>query len=311
MRTPVLLMLLAAGCGGTDGRGGGFVPGGAIDLLRAPTYDLSQSPPRDGGVNPGGGGQQGCGELSGCYTVYAHSDHELYHIDLKNKLLVLIGKFGAPQVRDSAGKMVEDTITDLAVAPDDTVYGISHTNLYAANPKTGQVTLLGPVTACGDFAVALTFAADTTLYTGDFKGAFCRIDPTARPPQVTLVAHLSGGLALSGDIVAVGDGTMYGTAYKLSDSAGSGTQQSNLLVKIEPKTGNTTIVGSTGFPKLFGVAFDQGKVFGFTHDGTGDVVTIDPKTGVGTRYNTFTDSAGKGISFAGAGVNAKVDPTIM
>jgi hypothetical protein len=36
-------------------------------------------------------------------------------------------------------------------------------------------------------------------------------------------------------------------------------------------------------------------------------VTIDPMTGAGTLFGTFTDPmTGKGISFAGAGVNAMV-----
>ena len=52
-----------------------------------------------------------------------------------------------------------------------------------------------------------------------------------------------------------------------------------------------------------------GQVFGFTHDGSGDVVTIDPKTGKGTLFNSFKDpSTNMGISFAGAGVNPMVSP---
>jgi hypothetical protein len=106
---------------------------------------------------------------------------------------------------------------------------------------------------------------------------------------------------------------MYGTAYRLSDPSGKGTQVNNLLVKINAATGQvSTVVGQTGYPKLFGVAYALGQVFGFTHDNSGDVITIDPKSGVGTLYNSFSDpSSGKGISFAGAGVNSMVSPTIM
>jgi hypothetical protein len=209
--------------------------------------------------------------------------------------------------------MSEDVITDLAVSPADVIYTISHTNLYTASPTDGHVTLVGPITNCGDQGVALTFTPDGSLYTADFKGAFCRIDIAQYPPTVVPVASVSGGLALSGDLVAVADGTMYGTAYKLSDASGKGTQANNLLIKIDPKTATVTQqVGMTGFPKLFGAAFALGQVFAFTHDGSGDVVTIDPKTGTGTLFNSFPDpSTGKGISFAGAGVNAMVPGTIM
>jgi hypothetical protein len=48
-------------------------------------------------------------------------------------------------------------------------------------------------------------------------------------------------------------------------------------------------------------------VFGFTHDGTGHVVQIDPTTGMSTMFATFTDpSTHQPISFAGAGVNSLV-----
>ncbi len=83
--------------------------------------------------------------------------------------------------------------------------------------------------------------------------------------------------------------------------------QPDLLVTIDLATGATQQVGSSGFPKLFGASFGLGKVFAFTHDGTGDVVTIDRTSGIGTRYATFTDpSTGNGIRFAGAGVNATI-----
>lgn len=40
----------------------------------------------------------------------------------------------------------------------------------------------------------------------------------------------------------------------------------------------------------------NGQVFGFTHDGTGRVITIDPTTGVGRLFGTFTDPmTSKGI----------------
>jgi hypothetical protein len=290
------------------------------------------------GGNPGGG-QAGCGELSGCYTVYAHGDHVLYHIDLPNKMIVRVGPFNAPMVpyTNSAGvtTMEEDTITDLAVQPNmaNTIYVISKTNLYTADPTDGHVTLVGPVTACGTYAVALTFTPDGTLYAADYSGALCKIDITAKPPTVTPIANLSGNLAVSGDIVAVtemgtGHSIMYATAFDLSDlrangGTGHGTIDNNYLITIDPTNSATKIIGQTGYPKLFGVAFSQDKVFGFVHsvpDPTtgkavpnGQVVTIDPKTGAGTLYNSFTDPmTGMLIGFAGAGVNSMImAPPIM
>jgi hypothetical protein len=155
--------------------------------------------------------------------------------------------------------------------------------------------------------VALSTLPNGDLWTGDDKGALCRIDTTTSPPTVLPAVTMGSGLALSGDLVAIGNGTVYGTAYKLTDSSGSGTQVNNLLVTINLATGAVTQLGSTGFPKLFGTSFANNAVMGFTHDGSGRVVSTDATTGVGTLYATFSDpTTHQPISFAGAGVNSQV-----
>ena len=239
------------------------------------------------------------------YTVYAHADHVLYAIDLATNTLTTVGPFNAPVVGS-----VEDVITDLAVVPDGTIYVISQTQLYTADPIDGHVTLVGSTSACGKQTVALTATTDGRLWAGDFQGAICPIDLSTGTPVVGAPVTMQGGLALSGDLVAVSDGTVFGTAYRLSDPPGTGTQLSNLLVTVNPSTGAVVQIGTgTGYPKLFGIGYANGKVFGFAHDGTGQVITIDPASGVGTLFGTFVDPAtAKGISFAGAGVNPRVSP---
>ena len=290
-----LLMLSACSSAPRHGVDGFLGPDSNPDLTVVAPYDFAGSP------------QQGCAGQNSCFAVYAHSDHVLYYIDLSQKTLVEVGPFKAPMV-PSGTKMVEDTMTDLAVAPDGTIYVVSKASLYRADATTGQVTTVGPIGLCGADNIALSFTPDGSLYLADHQGAFCKIDLGVNPPTVNQIGSIGGGMALSGDIVTISDGTMYGTAYKLSDSSTSGTQINNLLVKIDPSTGmSTQVVGSTGFPRLFGVAYALGQVFGFTHDGSGAVVTIDPKTGKGTAFNTFNDPmTGKGIAFAGAGVNSLV-----
>ena len=219
----------------------------------------------------------------------------LYTIDLGTKALVTIGNFNAP---------ASDVITDLAVAPNNTIYVISATALYTASASDGHVTKLGSLSACGSRGVALTTTANGDLWMGDFKGKLCKIDISGATPVVGAAVTMSGGMALAGDFVGIGDGTIFGTAYNLSDAS---TQNNNSLVKIDVTTGTVTMIGPTGFPKLFGTSFQNNVVFGFTHDGTGHVVTIDRTTGVGTLYATFMDPATHmGISFAGAGVSSLV-----
>src|SRR3954468_17219737 len=100
-RTIVSLSLLLGACGSgrptvmplTDA----FVPGSDALLPGNPDMALARAPDA---------GQSGCGELQGCYTVYAHSDHVLYRLDLANKLIVKIGPFNAPKISGT-----EDSIT--------------------------------------------------------------------------------------------------------------------------------------------------------------------------------------------------------
>ena len=278
----------------------------AVIVACGPTARNHGNDASGGGSGNGNGSGSGSGSGGMDYKVYAHADHVLYSIDLATQQLVTIGPFHAPQVMTGTSTS-EDVITDLGVAPDGTIYVISETALYTASGQDGHVTQVGSLSTCGQKMVALTNTPDGKLYTGDYSGHICEIDIATSPPSVKPPVTMSGGLALSGDMVAINSGKVFGTAYKLTDRSGQGTQANNLLVEVDLATGTTTTIGSSGFPKLFGAAFQMGKVFGFTHDQSGRVVTIDTTTGVGSVFGTFMDPAThKGISFAGAGVNALV-----
>jgi hypothetical protein len=271
MRCAVFAILVVA-CGPSSGHHGG---GG-------------NGPDANGSGGSGGGGG------GGDFTVYAHSDTILYSIDLTTKQLVTIGSFNAPM----------DTMTDLAVAPTGTIYTISKTGLYTVSPQNGAATKVASLSACGNYGVALTTTSDGRLWMGDYSGNICQIDISASPPVVKPPVMMQNGYALSGDMVGIGNGTVYGSAYKPADTT---TNKNNSLVKVDVTTGAVTVLGPTGYPNLFGVAAQQNQIFGFTHDGSGRVVTIDPSTGIGTMYGTFMDPAtNTGISFAGAGVNSMV-----
>jgi hypothetical protein len=277
-----LAVLALAGCGaagGGEGAGGGVDAGGG-----------------GGGGDSGGGGSGSGGNDS--YLVYAHSDHVLYSIDLSTQSLITVGTFSVP-----------DVMTDLAVAPDGTIYVISYSSLFTASPVDGHVTKVGSLATCGQKGIALTTTADGRMWVADYMGAICQIDLSSGTPVVKPPVMLQNGLALSGDMVGVGNGSVFGSAYMLNDPA---TQTNNILVEVDVATGAVTQVGATGYPRLYGVAFQQNKVFGFTHDGSGRVVTIDTVTGAGTMFGTFMDpTTNTGIAFAGAGVNSLVPVVLL
>src|SRR5262245_33534254 len=122
MRSLAFLLCATAACSSSSSRTGtaDLALGLADDLARAPGFDDGWVPLNtdDGGGGDGPGVEDACvSQPMACYIVYAHSDHVLYKIDLKQRSLVLVGNFSAPNVNGN-----EDVMTDLAVAPDDTIY---------------------------------------------------------------------------------------------------------------------------------------------------------------------------------------------
>ena len=280
MRGSIVAVLFLCACGPGSGRSGIDASGSG-----------SQGDASGGGGGGGGGGGSGSG---GSYTVYAHSNTVLYTVDLQAKSLSVVGNFNAPN---------SDVITDLAVAPDNTIYVISNTKLYTADANDGHVTQVGTLAACGMKGVALTTLPNGEIWEGDFKGALCKIDISGGTPVVGAPVMMGSNMALAGDLVGTDDGTVYGTAYSLSGTATS----NNSLVKINMQTGAVTMVGNTMQGNLFGTAASNGQIIGFTHDGSGKVVSINPMTGAPTPFATFKDpTTMQPISFAGAGVSSLV-----
>src|SRR5438067_10677072 len=87
----------------------------------------------DGNGGSGSGSQAGCSAGStNCFSVYAHSNDTLYVVDFGSKIISRIGKFG-----------ISGSMTDLAVAPDNTIYAVSNTAIYTISPATGAATMVG------------------------------------------------------------------------------------------------------------------------------------------------------------------------
>ena len=195
--------------------------------------------------------------------MFAHSATQLFSIDPTTLDLAVVGTFG-PSAPD---------INDLAVTPDGKLYGISVNDLWQIDHETAQVTHV--VKVQGTANAALTFEAAGTLLGADKTGMLRRVDP--KTGAVTDVGSFGTGLIASGDLVAIKDGTLFGTT--IGDT-------SDDLVKIDPKTGHATVVGSTGFSKVYGLAFWKGTIYGLT--ATGELLAIAPATGKATKVRSFT-----------------------
>ncbi len=66
------------------------------------------------------------------------------------------------------------------------------------------------------------------------------------------------------------------------------------LARIDVKTGEATLIGTTGIPDIWGIGFWRGKVFGFV--ATNEFVLIDVETGAAEFISDGPEN------WAGAGV---------
>lgn len=200
-------------------------------------------------------------------TIYATSAGTLYTIDPANWSETAIGNY------DTVDKM-----TDIAMTPNGQLFTVSGTTMYQVDPMTAHVTKVAAVG--GTQNNALTFLPDNTLLAADAAGTLKKINP--QNGQVTIIGTYGQGYGSSGDLVAIGDGTMYGISA--TDSLGNDVSANNLLIKVDTKTGKATEVGYIGFGNVFGIAYYGGHVIGF--DYLGNLLEIDPLNGTGKKLST-------------------------
>jgi hypothetical protein len=134
-----------------------------------------------------------------------------------------------------------DDFRDLAFSSDDTLYGIAEGNptdsLVTIDVGTGAVTTIG--NGLGGIQ-GLDFAPNGTLYGWDVHGpGLVTINPATG--QETDVNPAVGGDASIQDIAFDSDGVLYGARQS--------------LFRINPATGETTVVGSGGFNDVRGLEF--------------------------------------------------------
>jgi hypothetical protein len=200
-------------------------------------------------------------------TIYATSATTLWVIHPADWSETAVGTYG-----------VADHMTDIAMTPDGNLYTISSTSLYSVNRTTGAATLLMKVP--GSLNNALTFLPDNRLLAADAGGTLKVIDPTLG--TVTNIGLYGNGYGSSGDLVAVGNGIMFGASP--TGAGGVSAASSNILITVNTSTGAATPVGPTGFANVFGIAYYGSRVIAFT--GAGQILELDPVTGAGTLLAT-------------------------
>ncbi len=192
----------------------------------------------------------GCDAMLGCQArAIAHTRTDLYEIRLPSGVVNKIGP-------------TTGTLTDVALHPDGTLYGVRFDGLCEIDLKTGGCKT--PVRSLSGNPVGLDFSPDGMLY----GAAGTNVYSINRTTGVTTnVATYPTGMSASGDLAFVGS-RMLGTA-----TSGSGDDS---LVEFNLATRTGRSLGRTGFRCIWGLAAYGPTLYGLTCEGR--VISIDPIT---------------------------------
>ncbi len=160
-------------------------------------------------------------------------------------------------------------MVDIAFTPDGTLWGISQNlnfnGLYTINPQTGASILVGNL-GLGSLN-ALASDASGQLYGADGPDIYM----ISNIGVETLFAY--GPYQSSGDLEYI-NGNLYLTS-----------KPGDQLYKIPISSPNSPVlVGSIGFSDVYGLAYVNGVLYGYT--GSGQIISIDITDGAGTLVGT-------------------------
>ena len=222
-------------------------------------------------------------------SVYAHSATTLYRLDPETLAPSTVGDFTFD------GDAVN--ITDIALNRDGEMIAISLGEIFAVDRTTAHATKLADSSEFG--FTSLSFVPDPAnpqnaeiLISANFAGEVYRIDPNTGISTLIGdygVDNQGRDIGSSGDIVSViGFGTV--ATVNVED------EPNDFIAWINPTTFEASLIGDTGFDRIFGVGFWRGTVYGFTDNA--EFLTIDVESNGQADY--FASSV---VEWWGAGVS--------
>ena len=190
----------------------------------------------------------------------------LYVVDPRSSLYRLDSATGSARVVGSVGIA---NVTDIAFH-GPTLYGVTFSDLLRLDPTRGAGTTIGPI---GFTTNALAVASDGTLYGATTGGDLITINPVTGTG--TLVGNFGGGLTSSGDLIFDTNDVLFGAL----NQAGS-----VVLARIDRTSGVATVIGPTGLPTVYGLAFLDSHLFAASE--AGELAHINVATGGSTVVGT-------------------------
>jgi hypothetical protein len=188
--------------------------------------------------------------------LYANTTGDLFEVDPANGDVVHLGAF-------KDGDQPIDGMVDIAIDLEGRLYGGTYDALWRIDPETAAVAKVCDIDVAM-YALAFTSAGD--LVAG--AGSDIQIIDVETCRDRVLVSD--SRYETSGDLVGLPDGYLYW-------SVRGGRDEPDELVRIDPRSGRQDWVGVIGFGKLYGMAYYDGALYGFSSEG--NTVRIRPESG--------------------------------
>jgi hypothetical protein len=165
----------------------------------------------------------------------------------------------------TVGSVGTANVTDIGFH-GPTLYGVSFSQLLRIDPDTAAGIAIGSI---GFTTNGLAVASDGTIYAGTTAGELITVNPVTGAG--TLVGSFGAGLTSSGDLVLDSNDVLY---------AALNQGGSVVLARVDRATGAATVIGPTGHPAVYGLAFLCCHLFGTTE--RGELLQINVATGKAT-----------------------------
>ncbi|MBW4487077.1 MAG: PEP-CTERM sorting domain-containing protein [Trichocoleus desertorum ATA4-8-CV12] len=177
--------------------------------------------------------------------------------------------------------------TDIALSKSSDLFGVTFGQLFNINVSTGSLSLIGNL---GATLNSLGFSDADVLYGTGGSGLY----------QINQVTGAASLVASIPNFVSSGDIVFDSANQRFLATSLHGASDRLFSIGLD---GAATQIGEIGFRDVYGLFFEQGKLWGYTRDR--QQIIIDPTTGTGTFDKTVTGITGE---IWGSASLAETDP---
>jgi len=185
-------------------------------------------------------------------------------------------------------------LTDVAFNQNGTLYGITFGELYTINKNTGVASLVGNLGGLGFNALVINASGQAFSATNNGGDLFQVNLSTGAASSLGTIGN--GFDSSSGDL-EFANGTLFGV---------DGNNGTDRLYSITTGPVTGTDIGSTGLSQLFGLAFAEGVMFGFSGQSS-DLLSVNLITGLASSLGAISGFTG-GNGVFGASTVVSVVP---